>query len=93
MVPEVHKLEIKYYVVYGQWKPGLPGSDKLKEAVEEWKKVVEKNNMELVLWGAPFGVSENSIFVYKGTTENYLSLVTSGKQPYTDDRTHMVLKM
>ena len=62
------------------------------EAAEEWKKIVEENDMKLLLWGSPFGVSEDTIFVYKGTTENYLSLVTSGKQPYTDDRTHMVLK-
>jgi hypothetical protein len=92
MVPEVHKLEIKYYVVYGKGKPELTDADKIKAAVEEWKKVVEENDMKIVIWGAPFGVSEDAFFVYKGTTENYLKLVTSGKQPYTNDRTHMILK-
>jgi hypothetical protein len=85
-------MEIKYYVTYGNWKPELTDSEKMMKAAEKWKKVVEENGMKLVLYGAPFGVSENSIFVYKGTAENYLKLVTSGKQPYTDDRTHMVLK-
>lgn len=92
MMLEVHELEIKYYITYGKWKPDLSDPDKMKEAAEEWKKVVEKNDMKLILWGAPFGVSEDSIFVYKGTAENYLSLVTSGKQPYNDDRTIMVMK-
>ena len=92
MVQEVRELEIKYYVSYGKWKPELSEPDKMKEAAEEWKKAVEENGLKIVLWGSPFGVSEDAIFVYKGTVENWLNLIMSGKQPYTGDRTHMVLK-
>ncbi len=92
MVQEVRELEIKYYVSYGKWKPELSEPDKMKEAAEEWKKVVEEYDMKLVFWGAPYGVSESAIFVHKGTIENYMKLSMSGKQPYTGDRTHMVLK-
>ena len=83
-------MELKYYVTYGTWN--VSGADKMKEAAEEWKKVVEEYDMKLVFWGAPYGVSESAIFVHKGTIENYMKLSMSGKQPYTGDRTHMVLK-
>ena len=81
--------EMKYYVTYGNWRPENQGSENMKKAAEEWSKKVKAAGMEIVLWGAPLGVSENAIFVYKGTPDNYIKIL--GDAPYTNTRTNVVL--
>ncbi len=89
MVQEVLALELKYYVTYGKWLPEIRTPEKSSKAVEEWTKKVEESGLKIVFWGSPFGVSEDAIFVYKGTAEDYMKLGPMEK-PYTSDRTHMV---
>jgi hypothetical protein len=81
-------LQIKYFVAYGKWRPEIRTQEKSRKAVEEWTKKVEESGLKLLFWGSPYGTSEDSIFVYEGTVEDYLKLGQGA--PYTDDRTHMV---
>lgn len=89
---EVKKMEIKYFVCYGNWKPELmaAGPEAGTKAMEEWSKTVEENGLKVVFWGSPYGVSENAICVMKGTVENYTKLAPLDA-PYTGSRTNMVL--
>ena len=82
--------EIKYFVTFGSWRPELFGDDGIPKAMEEWKKKVEESGLKLKFWGAPYGTSEDSICVFKGTVEDYNKLVFL-QPPYTDSRTIMVL--
>ena len=61
----------------------------MRKAAEEWSKKVKAAGMEIVLWGAPLGVSENAIFVYKGNPDNYIKILSD--TPYTNTRTNVVL--
>jgi hypothetical protein len=85
-------MEMKYYITYGIWKPGVSDSvEKVNKAVEDWSKHVKAAGMEIVFWGSPLGVSEDAVFVYKGTPENYPKILTN--TPYTNTRTNVVLKV
>ena len=80
------KMEIKYFVTYGIFKPELMGAEGEKTAMAEWSKAVEAQGMNVVFWGSPFGTSENAICVMKGTVENFTKLANLDP-PYTGSRT------
>lgn len=82
--------EMKYYIVYANWKPEYQGPDALKEAMEKYTKVVEEAGCKVKLWGSALGVSETAVCVIKGTPENYMKLFPP-QAPYTNTRTHVVL--
>jgi hypothetical protein len=85
-------MEMKYYITYGNWKPEISGSvEKVNKAFEDWSKHVKEAGMEIVFWGSPLGVSEDAVFVYKGTPANYPKILTNA--PYTHSRTNIVMKI
>ncbi|MEE8569428.1 MAG: hypothetical protein V3S97_00330 [Candidatus Bathyarchaeia archaeon] len=84
------KMEIKYFVSYGTFKPELGGAEGEKKAMAEWSKTVDELGMKVVLWGSPYGTSENAICVMKGTVENFTKLANLDP-PYIGSRTNMVI--
>ncbi len=86
-------MEMKYYIVYGNWKPELlQDFDALKKAMEEWSKVIEKAGLKVKLWGSPLGISKTSVCVYKGSPDSFTK-IPFGQAPYTDSKTHVVMKI
>jgi hypothetical protein len=84
--------KMKYYITYANWKPDLISAQEVPKAMEKWAKKVEEAGCKVVFWGSALGVPENAICVVKGTPENWLKLPFGGEAPYTDTRTHVVLK-
>ena len=83
--------EMKYYIVYANWKPEHQGPEGFKKAMEKWTKVIEDAGCKVKLWGAALGVPENALCVIKGSPENYMKIPNS-EAPYTNTRTHVVIK-
>ena len=83
--------EMKYYIVYANWKPEHQGPEDFKKAMEKWTKVVEDAGCKVKLWGAALGVSETALCVIKGSPENWMKIDRS-KSPYTNTRTNVVIK-
>ncbi|GAG83179.1 unnamed protein product [marine sediment metagenome] len=88
--------KFKYYIVYGNGK-GWENYEAFNEAFKKFGEVLKKYNMELVLYGSPFGTQEGLVYVMKGSIEDYTSIF--GNQDYEDanpiesgQRTNMVLK-
>ena len=65
--------------------------DAIKEAMEKYTKVVEEAGCKVKLWGSALGVSETALCVIKGSPENWLKLLP-GDPPFTNTRTHVVVK-
>ena len=84
--------EMKYYMVYANWKPEYQGAEDFNKAMEKYSKVVEKAGCKVVFWGAALGVPENALCVIEGTPENYMKIGISPETPYTNTRTHVVIK-
>ena len=91
-------MKFKYYIVYGYGK-GYENAEAFNEAFKKFGEVLKKCNMELVLYGNPYGTQEGIVYVLKGSMEDYTSLF--GNQDYNDSnplqsrgqRTNMVLKV
>ena len=86
---------MKYgFIVYGKWKPavmeGMPESVNKEQA--RIKKEAEKHGMKVLMWGAPYGVSENMVVIYESEkgVENYFNFGQAVDLPYTDSRTTIV---
>ena len=82
--------EMKYYIVYANWKPENQGQENFKKAMEKWSKVVEEYGCKVKFWGAALGVPETALCVIKGTPENMMKLPVPD-QPYINTRTHVVI--
>ena len=82
--------EMKYYIVYANWKPELQGMDDIQEAMEKYSKVVEEAGCKVKLWGSALGVPESAVCVIKGSPENYLKLFPP-QAPWTNSRTNVVV--
>jgi len=83
---------MKYYMVFAHWKPELQGVDDYNKAMEKWTKVIEKAGCKVVLWGAALGVPEDALVVIEGTPANYMKIGMPPEAPYTNTRTHIVIK-
>lgn len=83
--------EMKYYIIYAYWKPENRGPENFKKAMENWSKRVEEAGCKVVLWGAALGVPENALCVVKGSPENWMKIPIA-EAPYTNTRTHVVIK-
>jgi hypothetical protein len=85
-------MQWRYSVTYGKMKPGMT-LDQFKAEMVKYKADVEKTGVKVVLWGHPFGVSENVILVLDvgGNMDNYIKTMTL-TSPYTDSRTDFVLE-
>ena len=84
------KMEIKYFISYGTFKPELGGAEGEKKAMVDWSKTIEENGLKVVFWGGVYGVAENAICVMKGTVDNFTKLANLDP-PYTASRTNMVI--
>jgi hypothetical protein len=82
--------EMKYYMVYGHWKPEYQGPEAFKKAMEKYKKLVEKAGCKVKFWGSALGVPESSLCVIKGSPEDWLK-IPFGDAPFTNTRTHVVI--
>ncbi len=82
--------EMKYYIVYANWKPELQGMDDIQGAMEKYSKVVEEAGCKVKLWGSALGVPESAVCVIKGSPENYLKLFPP-QAPWTNSRTNVVV--
>ena len=83
--------EMKYYIVYAMWKPEHRGPEGFKKAMDKWIKAIEGAGCKVKLWGAALGVPENALCVIKGSPENYMK-IPNAEAPYTNTRTHVVIK-
>ena len=88
-------MRFKYYVVYGKGKD-YGSAEATTEAFKKFAEVLKKYKIELLIWGFPFGTTEDTMYVLKGEIENYQSLY--GNPDYSEanpiesgQRTNMVL--
>ena len=84
------------YISFGKMKPDIMGGgpESINKAMAEVIKVAEKHGVKIKTYGYPYGVSENFVVVYasdKGL-DNYQSFFMEADLPYTDARTHQVIK-
>ena len=80
------------YIRYGNMSPEFweITAEQRKEKVAEIKKEMEKQGFKLVLWGHPYGTSENIVFVYK-SEKGLDSLIEVGvPHPMGNTRTNIV---
>lgn len=83
---------MKYgYIAFGKMKPDITIAG-VNEAMEKVKKVAEKLEVKIKMYGFPYGTTENFVVVYasdKGL-DNYQNFTMEADLPYTDTRTHQV---
>ena len=82
--------EIKYYIVYADWRPEYQGPEDFNKAMKEYSQKIEEAGCKVVYWGATLGVSESALCVIKGTTENWMKIPVL-EAPYTNTRTNLVV--
>jgi hypothetical protein len=89
---EENEVKWRYAITYGNMKPDTTGEQLIKDFAK-FKTEVEKNGIKMILWGHPFGVSENIVVVLDlgGNMDNYIKLMNLSS-PYTDSRTDFVLE-
>ena len=73
-------VEFTHYFIYGY--PTEGGA----KAVEEWTKVAEKMNMEVVYWGVSIGTTEDVLIVLKGKISDFEKLYSEKTVPPLKDR-------
>ena len=74
-------VEFTHYFIYGN-----PPEDFTVEQMEEWVKVVEKMNMEVVYWGVSIGTAEDFLIVLKGKITDFEKLYSREYGPPISDR-------
>lgn len=82
------------FIVYGNLKPEFNKKPlyEIHKVMDEVKKVAEKHEIEIKMYGLPYGVSEDFVVVYeseKGLV-NYYNFGTEADLPYTNTRTNQV---
>ena len=80
---------MKYgYIQYGNMSQELwkLSPEQRNKKMEEYKAVAEKQGWKMVMWGHPFGVSENIVVVYETPKplsaifeDKLLSIMTNGR--------------
>ena len=82
------------FIVYGNLKPEYNKKplDEIHQVMKEVKKVAEKHEIEIKMYGLPYGVSENFVVVYESEKDlvNYYNFGTEADLPYTNTRTNQV---
>ena len=82
------------FIAYGILKPEF-NKKPLKEihkVMDEVKKVAVKHEIEVKMYGIPYGVSEDFVVVYESLMGlvNYYNFGTEADLPYTNTRTNQV---
>ena len=83
---------MKYgFAAFGKMREGLTRENMI-ERMEEARKVAEKYEIKLHMYGFPFGTSENFYAMYSSDKglDNYINFVVEAELPYTDTRTHQI---
>lgn len=82
------------FIVYGNLKPEFNQKplDEIHQVMKEVKKVAEKHEIEIKMYGLPYGVSEDFVVVYESEKgfANYYNFGTEADLPYTNTRTNQV---
>ena len=74
-------VEFTHYFVYGNPPEGFT-----MEQMEEWLKVPEKMNMEVVYYGVSIGTAEDFLIVLKGKITDFENLYSRDSAPPLTDR-------
>ena len=82
------------FIAYGNLKPEFIRKplDEIHKVMKEVKKIAEKHQIEIKMYGLPYGVSEDFVVVYeseKGLV-NYYNFGTEANLPYMNTRTNQV---
>lgn len=79
------------FITYARMTPEFQAMSRLEraEAIKRLKEQAAKHDVNMVLWGHPFGVNENLVIVYESSkgVENYNNMVLDDQNVYTDSRT------
>lgn len=82
----------EYYIIYGNEKEGVTSED-----YEKFGKAIEKHGLKMQFRGGPFGVSEGSVIVLKGSMTSFEKLFQDSETfnlfPITNNRTVSVYTM
>jgi hypothetical protein len=85
---------MKYgYIAFGKLKQDIFTGENINKAMDAVKKVAEKHEVKIKMYGYPYGVSENFVVVYasdKGL-DDFQSFSSEANLQWTDVRTHQVL--
>lgn len=74
-------VEFTHYFIYGN-----PPPDFTIDKLEEWTKVAEKMNMEVVYSGVSIGTAEDILIVLKGKITDFEKLYSRDTAPPIIDR-------
>jgi len=82
------------FIVYGNLKPEFIKKplDEIHKVMKDVQKIAEKHEIEIKMYGLPYGVSEDFVVVYeseKGLV-NYYNFGSEANLPYTNTRTNQV---
>lgn len=86
---------MKYgFIAYGNLKPEYNKKPikKIHEVMKTVEKVAQEHDIEIKMYGVPYGVSEDFVVIYesdKGLV-NYYNFGTEANLPYTNTRTNQV---
>lgn len=82
------------FITYGNLKPEFKQKslNEIHKVMEEVKKIAEKHNIEIKMYGLPYGVSEDFVVVYESEKglDNYYNFGTEADLPYNNTRTNQV---
>ena len=82
------------FIAYGNLKPEFITKplDEIHKVMKEVEKIAEKHDIEIKMYGLPYGVSEDFVVVYeseKGLV-NYYNFGIEANLPYANTRTNQV---
>ena len=79
------------FITYAKMTPEFQAMSRPQraEAIRRLKEQASKHDVNMVLWGHPYGVNENLVIVYESSkgVENYNNMVLDDQNVYTDSRT------
>jgi hypothetical protein len=89
--------KMKYgFISFGKLRPDIMGGgpESINKAMDALIKIAEKHEIMIKTYGFPYGVSENFVVVYESEKElgNYNNFLMEVDLPYTDARTHQVIR-
>ena len=87
-------MKFRYAVTYAIMADGLDSPEAVKKAFGDHIKVAEENGLKVPFWGSPWGTNEGVIIVYEfddiSKYEKFMEV--DRKQPFTGDRTNIVME-
>ena len=82
------------FIAYGNLKPAYQKKsfEEIHKSMQEVKNVAKKHNINIKMYGIPYGVSEDFIVVYESDQGlvNYYNFGLEADLPYTNTRTNQV---